>query len=345
MPALKKVGDFTILEHLGKGGMGDVYSAIQEPLGRKVALKVLLDRGEKDPTARQRFHLEAQAISRLDHTNVVSLYNYGQENGLSYFSMQYIDGFSLDQAIPAEGLHIELVIDYAKQICRGLQYAHARKIVHRDIKPQNILIDSSGVCKISDFGIAQLFTEKITRAGMAVGTPEYMSPEQASGDPLDYRTDIYSLGIVLYEMLTGDVPFSGEKPLSIVYSHVHDIPQHPSRHRKNMPQRLELIILKCLKKGRTERYSSVGEILNDLDTVEQEEHIGVYAKPEKEDTPINRRITDRRMGDRRGAATGKIQVDPFVYPLFSTSFWYYTLRQQWISLILLILLGIHLIVQ
>jgi serine/threonine-protein kinase len=339
MTAITQIANFKITNHLGKGGMGDVYCAVQEPLGRKVALKILMT-SHGDKKARQRFEIEAKAISRLEHNNIVSLYDYGIENNLSYFSMQYVEGFALSDIIPHTGLPIANVIDYSKQICRGLLYAHKKGIIHRDIKPQNILIDHNDLCSISDFGIAKLFREqKVTSSGMAVGTPEYMSPEQASGKELDLRTDIYSLGILMYEMLTGDVPFTGEKALSIAYSHVHTQPKPPSAHRRDIPKRLELIVIKALKKNPTERYCSIAEVLDDLDTVSAHEKERLYAQQEKEKAE-NRRITDRRLGDRRGTGktTAQTVIDPFCFTFFSRRFWYYTLRQQWLALILIILL-------
>ncbi|MGM0443542.1 MAG: serine/threonine protein kinase [Fibrobacterota bacterium] len=346
MGALKRIGNFRIIRHLGKGGMGDVYCAVQEPLGRKVALKLLMNTGNTPETAQARFETEARAISRLEHNNIVSLYDYGVEQGLSYFSMQYIEGDNLAALIPRKGLSVRTVLDYSRQICRGLLYAHRKGIIHRDVKPQNILIDKNNTCNITDFGIARLFRGKrVTQAGMAVGTPEYMSPEQAAGDSLDYRTDIYSLGILMYEMLTGDVPFSGEQAVSIAYKHVHATPRPPSAHRPGIPKRLELIVIKALKKDPAERYASVEEVLNDLDTVTADAGDSLYTEDEEAKKERERRITDRRLGDRRSGQRGSSTALAIPFEPHRPSFWLLTIRQQWLSLLLLFILAVLLFIR
>lgn len=341
MAALKKIGNFEIVKHLGKGGMGDVYQALQQPLGRKVALKVLFSNNADDEESRKRFEIEAKAVSRLEHTNIVSLYDYGIANGLHYISMQYIEGTGLFEAIPKKGLPIEQVIDYSKQICRGLLYAHKNGIVHRDIKPQNIIIDKTNSCKITDFGIAQIFREKsITMTGIAVGTPEYMSPEQASGKKLDHKTDIYSLGILMYEMLTGVVPFTGKNAVAVAYKQVHELPEPPSVHRKGIPKRLELVIVKALKKDVNQRYESIEQLLDDIDTIEFEDTDSPFKKArpkDPDDTRSNRRITDRRGGDRRGGGS-TTQIGAVPFEPWKPLFWVSTLKQQWLSLLLIVIL-------
>lgn len=342
MAALKRIGNFEIVKHLGKGGMGDVYQAIQQPLGRKVALKVLFSNNADDEESRKRFEIEAKAVSRLEHTNIVSLYDYGIVNGLHYISMQYIEGSCLYDLIPKKGMSIERVIDYSKQICRGLLYAHKNGVVHRDVKPQNIIIDKNNSCKITDFGIAQIFREKsITMTGIAVGTPEYMSPEQASGKKITHCTDIYSLGILMYEMLTGTVPFTGKNAVSVAYKQVHEMAAPPSVHRKNIPKRLELVIVKALKKDLNQRYQSIEELLDDIDTIELEDVSALYAsqrKALKDDTQSNRRITDRRAGDRRGQDRRTTAMVVTSFTPLSGRFWLETVKQQWLSLLLVVVL-------
>lgn len=342
MAALKRIGNFEIIKHLGKGGMGDVYQAVQQPLGRKVALKVLFSNNADDDESRKRFEIEAKAVSRLEHTNIVSLYDYGIVNGLHYISMQYIDGVCLYDQIPKRGMSVEKVIDYSKQICRGLLYAHKSGIIHRDIKPQNIIIDKNNSCKITDFGIAQIFREKsITMTGIAVGTPEYMSPEQASGKKLTQSTDIYSLGIVMYEMLTGTVPFTGKNAVAVAYKQVHEMVEPPSVHRKSIPKRLELVIVKALKKDVNQRYSSIEELLDDIDTIELDDVSSIFSSQspsEKDDTQSNRRITDRRGGDRRGLDRRTTTVLTIPFRPFNGAFWIQTIRQQWLSLVLIVIL-------
>jgi serine/threonine-protein kinase len=238
------------------------------------------------------------------------------------------------------------IIDYSKQISRALLYAHDKNIIHRDIKPQNVLIDKNNICRLTDFGIAKIYAEtNITMTGMAVGTPEYMSPEQAEGDVLDVQTDIYSLGIVIYEMLTKNPPFTGKNPVAIAYKQVHELPVPPSALRKDTPKRLELIVLKALKKNRMERYKVVKDMLADLDTVDIDEEV---AKPtvslathKKESTTAahdkNMRITDRRSGSRRksGPQTG--------YAIARKQYWKNVWETQGISLVLILVLAILII--
>ncbi len=304
------LGNYQIVSRLGQGGMGDIYKAIQKPLNRVVALKVLspyLSRNEEFPA---RFEIEAKAISLLQHQNIVSIYEYGEEYGLKFFAMQFIEGQDLGARITSKKtLPLLDIVDYSKQICRGLRYAHGQNVIHRDIKPQNVLIDKEGVCRLSDFGIAKIFQAKdITITGMAVGTPEYMSPEQAEGNDLDVQTDIYSLGIVIYEMLTKRPPFTGSNPVAIAYKQVHEYPVPPSARRRDTPKRLELIVLKCLKKNRKDRYRSVEALLDDLDTVDCEEKaerptvalaIDRWRALSGQQAQKEKRITDRRSGDRR----------------------------------------------
>jgi serine/threonine-protein kinase len=227
------------------------------------------------------------------------------------------------------------IIDLAKQICRGLRYAHSCNIIHRDIKPQNVLLEKNGVARLSDFGIAKIFSgTNITMTGSAVGTPEYMSPEQAQGKPLDAQTDIYSLGVVMYEMVTRHPPFTGNNPMAIAYKQVHELPVPPSMKRKDTPKRLELIILKALKKEKRDRYSSVEEMLDHLDSVDLDEKVeistartssAVSSSARKKTDDFDRRITDRRSSERR--STGKTPS----YRMFSFRYWVEMVKMQWLT--------------
>jgi serine/threonine protein kinase len=339
MAAIKKIANFAISGHLGKGGMGDVYKAVQQPLGRDVALKVLFNH-QNDDKAVSRFETEARAISKLQHNNIVSLYDYGIENGLNYFAMQYVEGKDLNTLLQEKRqLGFKQIIDITRQISRGLLYAHSAGIIHRDIKPHNILLDSDENCYISDFGIARIFRESgVTQTGVAIGTPEYMSPEQAQGKSLDSQTDVYSLGTLMYEMVTGIPPFSGKNAVGIAYKQVHEHPKPPSKHRPDVPKRLELIILKALKKSKKERYRSIEGILNDLDTVVIAEKTGLFkaVKPSKpEVSEPDTRITDRRAPmERRTENNRRDKVTIF-------SFIGNTLKNQWLSLILIAILYVH----
>lgn len=332
-----QIGNYRILSKIGKGGMGDIYKAVQEPLNRIVALKVLSPQMSRDDEFTKRFEIEAKAISLLQHQNIVNIYEYGEDQGLKYFAMQFVDGTDLGKYIyDNKMLPMGQIIDLAKQICRGLRYAHSCNVIHRDIKPQNVLIDKSGIARLSDFGIAKIFSSTdITLTGSAVGTPEYMSPEQAQGKKPDLQTDIYSLGILMYEMLTRKPPFSGNNPMAVAYKQVHELPMPPSLKRKETPKRLELIILKALKKDKKERYASVEEMLNHLDSVDLQErvqHTTTFFRPfqkksesEKEISDQDRRITDRRNGERRSV---------FAAELFSSEYWIDMVRVNWITWII-----------
>jgi serine/threonine-protein kinase len=342
----ERIGNFKIHSILGMGGMGVIYKATQEPLNRQVALKVLLPSTAHGEEATKRFELEAKAISMLQHQNIVSLYEFGRDGEYLYFAMQYVDGEDLGKKV-ARKKHMPYgeVIDIAKQICRGLRYAHEKNIAHRDIKPQNILLDKEGKVLISDFGIARIFSNThITLTGVAVGTPEYMSPEQAEGKEPDAQTDVYSLGIVLYEMVTHQPPFTGENAVAIAYKQVHELPVPPSVRRKDIPKRLELIILKALKKDKNERYGTALEMLDHLDSVDIDEKVEkpTVSFKRQPDTKagsalLDKRITDRRSGDRRH---GYHLED---LKLFSGRFWMSIMETQGLSLALVVVLAIVLL--
>jgi serine/threonine protein kinase len=323
---------YKIIERLGKGGMGDIYKAIQDPLNRVVALKVLPPQFGRDEEFAKRFEIEAKAISLLQHQNIVSIYEYGEENGYRYFAMQFVDGRDLSRHIAErKGMAVDEIIDFSKQICRGLRYAHNNNVVHRDIKPQNILIEKSNVVKLSDFGIAKIFSgSDITMTGFTLGTPEYMSPEQALGKNIDHQTDIYSLGVVMYEMLVKKPPFTGSDPMSVAYKQVHEQAPPPSARRRDTPKRLELIILKALKKNKEERYESVEEMLDHLDSVDPGELAGT---PTTAALPVagagaddTRASTDRRIVDRRSASA---------VPFGSRRYWLEMVKTQWLTWLLL----------
>jgi serine/threonine-protein kinase len=299
----------------------------------------------------KRFEIEAKAISMLQHQNIVNIYEYGENDGVKYFAMQFVEGEDLSKRIQQKKtIPVTEVIDVTKQICRGLRYAHSKNVIHRDIKPQNVLIDRNNVCLLSDFGIAKIFeSTNLTMTGMAVGTPEYMSPEQAEGETLDAQTDIYSLGIVIYEMLTKHPPFTGTNPVAIAYKQVHEIPSPPSAFRKDTPKRLELIVLKALKKEKSERYGSVEEMLKDLDTVDINDVVvrptvafSLHKHQSRSGTASHgyseKRITDRRLGDRR-------RHDEWTYRGFmDPDFWLEIWHTQGISLVLITLLAIVFII-
>jgi serine/threonine protein kinase len=238
-----------IVSTLGEGGMGVVYKAVQKPLGRTVALKVLSPQLAADPAFVERFTREAKALASLNHPNIVAIHDFGVHDGVPYLLMEHVDGTPLRKMLAAKKLTAEQALDVVPQICDALQYAHARGVVHRDVKPENILIDREGRVKIADFGLAKLAAveqTRITRTNMLMGTPHYMAPEQIENpSTVDHRADIYSLGVIFYEMLTGELPLGRFKP--------------PSQ-RASTDRRLDPVVMKSLEKEPGDRYQSAGEV-------------------------------------------------------------------------------------
>lgn len=248
---------YRILSRLGTGGMAAVYLAEDTELGRRVAIKILDDRHANDAGFLERFRREAQNAASLSHPNIVAIYDRGETEGSSYIAMEYLEGPTLKDLIVREGpLPIPLAIDYTRQILAALGFAHRNGIVHRDIKPHNVLVGEDGRCKVTDFGIARSGASEMTEVGSIVGTAQYLSPEQARGGPISPASDLYSVGVVLYELLTGTVPFAGEQPLEIAMKHLSGVPSPPSSHRRGIPRELDSIVLRALAKTPRERYRS-----------------------------------------------------------------------------------------
>jgi len=277
-----QLGPFEIQSLLGSGGMGEVYRARDSRLDRTVAIKIIPASFSSGLIRRQRFQREARAISALQHPNICTLYDVGQQDGTDYLVMEYLEGETLGARLAKMRLSIEQVLAYGIEIANALDAAHARGIVHRDLKPGNIFLTSRGDCKVLDFGLAQMETDVspeaptltqmdlVTSPGAAVGTVAYMSPEQARGETLDHRTDIFSLGSVLYEMATGNLAFPG-KTSAIVFKAILDqTPPHPSELNKSLPDRLDEAIGKCLEKDRELRYQSATELRADLKRIKRD---------------------------------------------------------------------------
>ncbi len=265
----KRINDrYQILETIGGGGMANVYKAHDVILNRNVAVKVLRPQFSDDEEFIRRFRREAQAATSLSHPNVVSIYDVGEEDDLYYIVMEYVEGLTLKQMIQQRGvLPIEETINIMLQISSAIAHAHLNHIVHRDIKPHNILISEKGEAKVTDFGIARAMTSAtITHTNSVMGSVHYLSPEQARGGMVNEKSDIYSLGVVLYEMVTGSVPFSGDTAVSIAIKHLQTEVPSPRRINPALPQSIENIILKATAKDPFHRYSSVRKMEEDLDT-------------------------------------------------------------------------------
>jgi len=259
------------LEKLGEGGMGVVYKAQDTKLDRIVALKFLPKHLLCDAEAKTRFEHEAKAASALDHPNICTIHEIDEVEGECFISMAYVEGKSLKEILKEKTLSLREVLDIAIQIAEGLNVAHKKEIVHRDIKSDNIMLTPDGLVKIMDFGLAKLKgATRLTSTGSTLGTLAYMSPEQAQGIEVDQRSDIFSLGVVLYEMITGQLPFKGEHEAAIIYSIINENPEPLARYKANVPERLQRIIDKTLEKDRNIRYQSAAEVIADLKGLQKE---------------------------------------------------------------------------
>jgi beta-lactam-binding protein with PASTA domain/predicted Ser/Thr protein kinase len=263
-------GRYRIIRKLGAGGMANVYLAEDQELGRRVAIKILDDRHAADDSFIERFRREAKNAAGLSHPNIVSIYDRGEAEGTYYIAMEYLSGRSLKELIVGRGpTPIRIAIDYTRQILAALGFAHRNGIVHRDIKPHNVVVDADGRLKVTDFGIARSGASQMTEVGSIIGTAQYLSPEQARGAPVDQRSDVYSVGIVLYEMLTGKVPFTGETPLEIAMKHLSEVPVPPSEVRSDVPEDLDLVVLRALAKDPEDRYQTAEEMDADLARIQR----------------------------------------------------------------------------
>ena len=264
-------GRYQIIEELGKGGMGKVYKVYDTKIKEKVALKLIKPEIASDRESIDRFSNELRLARKIAQRNVCKMFDLGEAEGAHFITMEYVHGEDLKSVIQMTGsLNVGAVLSIGKQVCDGLAEAHSLGVVHRDLKPQNIMIDKGGNAKIMDFGIARSLKERgITGASMMIGTPEYMSPEQAEAKEVDQRSDIYSLGIILYEMATGRVPFEGETALSIAMKHKGEVPKNPKQLNPNIPDDLSGVILKCLEKDKTKRYQSAVEVHAELEKIEK----------------------------------------------------------------------------
>jgi eukaryotic-like serine/threonine-protein kinase len=267
-PALTNFPGYEVLSVLGRGAMGVVYKARQLGLDRMVALKVLPHGASADADALQRFSTEAKATAQLHHPNIVQIYDIGEQHGVPYFSLEFVDGGSLAQKLHGRAQPPRQAAMLLETLARAIAIAHNRGIIHRDLKPANVLLTAGGVPKITDFGLAKFLSEKtgFTLNGAVLGTPSYMAPEQARGDSkaVGPTVDIFSLGAILYEMLTGRTPFQGPTVLETMRKLVHEQPLPARRIRPELPPELEHIVMKCLEKEPADRYQSAAELADDL---------------------------------------------------------------------------------
>ena len=248
-------GRYRVVDRVGSGGMADVYCAEDLQLGRRVALKVLHSRFAEDPEFVERFRREARSAAGLNHQHVVSVYDRGEWDGAYYIAMEFLDGRSLKAIIQEEApLDPARAIDLTVQVLRAARFAHRRGIIHRDLKPHNVIVDDEGRAKVTDFGIARAGASDMTQTGSIMGTAQYLSPEQAQGYAVSEPSDLYSIGVILYELLTGRVPFEGESAVTIALKHVNERPMPPSQFNPAVSPELEAVVLRALEKDPARRF-------------------------------------------------------------------------------------------
>lgn len=297
-----RIGDFQVLRQLGSGGMADVYAARQLTLGRDVALKVLRSIAQSDDDHLKRFRREAQAAARLNHPSIVQIYEFGEVDGIHFIAQELVDGINLKQTLEREGpFSADKAVQVLRSVGSALQVAHESGVTHRDIKPENIMRGANDLIKVTDFGLARMLTHadsstaNLTRAGLTLGTPRYMSPEQIQGGTVDARSDLYSLGVTMYHLLTGSAPFDGDEALALAVKHLHDTPR-PIDHvrgQADLPAWLVSLVMRCLQKSPAARIQSAGDLLQIVQTEAPEQTSNA-------ELPVTG-ITPHRAGDRSSA--------------------------------------------
>jgi serine/threonine protein kinase len=257
----RRFASYTLLEPIGHGGMAVVYRARQDSLERTVAIKILSDNLAASTEFMERFRREARTAAKLRHPNVITVFDFGQDvRGVPYLVLEYVEGPTLADLMDS-GLDDSRIPDLLGQIAAGLDYAHARGVIHRDVKPGNVLLTDDGRVVLADFGLAWLLEgAHLTLAGGVIGTPEYMAPEQAGGEPIDHRADVYALGVVLYEMLVGERPFVAETPIGVLLKHLQDAPPSVLEARPELPAAVGEVVARALAKDPSERFASAGDL-------------------------------------------------------------------------------------
>jgi serine/threonine-protein kinase len=272
---VRTIGRYEIVEELGRGAMGAVYKALDPQIGRTVALKVIITRGlmsEEMRSLKERFYREARAAGKLTHPGIVTIYDVAEDShGSPYLVMEFVEGTTLDRALSSGGTAQSFTfsqrLSLAIEIAAALDYAHRNGVIHRDIKPSNILMTRDGHSKIADFGIAKLVGTQATIGGQVLGTPAFVSPEQLTGSPADARSDIFSLGVMLYWIFTGERPFHGETMTTISYKVVHTMPPPAREINRALPEELDKILFRCLAKNPADRYQTASELAGELESL------------------------------------------------------------------------------
>ena len=274
---------YEVIEELGKGGMGRVYKALDKEINEEVAIKLLKPEIASDESTVDRFRNELKFSRKIAHKNICKMYHLAKDEDTPYITMEYVRGEDLKSFIrKKEKLSDVEALSIAKQVCEGLVEAHRLGVVHRDLKPQNIMIDEEGDAKIMDFGIARsVEAPGVTQTGVMIGTPDYISPEQAEGEEADHRADIYSLGVILYEMVTGSVPFKGDTALSVALKHKSKLAQEPKQLNPEVSNDLNKLILICMEKERERRYQTASELLADIQNIQEGIPLGERKVPKK----------------------------------------------------------------
>ena len=325
------LGSYRIISQVGKGGMATVYKAYQTSMDRNVAIKVLPRQLAESAEFTARFQQEARIIARLEHPHILPVFDFGESDGVTYFVMRYLEAGTLKTKMEAGPLSLNEIDRLFTQLADALNYAHGHGIVHRDLKPANALIDGSGNLFLTDFGIAKLLesaSPRLTQTDAILGTPAYISPEQAKAETVNQRSDIYSLGIILYEMVTGSVPFVADTPLAVILKHISDPLPPPSVIKKDIPESIERVILKALAKDPSDRYATAAEFLSAWKRALEEKETAPHA-PESKSAPASRAgmidsapqaVPSSSGGGRAGWVVGCLAVVCLVFSVAGVGF-------------------------
>ncbi|MBO9309432.1 MAG: serine/threonine protein kinase, partial [Chloroflexi bacterium] len=278
----RTLGQYTLEAPLGKGSTASVYRAYQASMDRYVAIKVMTPEIADDPNFVERFQREARIIGKLEHPHILPVIDFGASDGIYYIVMRYMEGGSLDDRLRQRRLRIDEIAHYLDQIASALDYAHQRGVIHRDLKPSNVLLDRADNCYLTDFGIARVegAERRLTVTGSVMGTPAYMSPEQAMGKPLDGRSDIYSLGVMLYEMVTGRLPFTADTAAALIFQHVYELPPSARQFAPELPEAIDALFNRALAKTPEARHSTARELADHFARV-----FGIRSAPAKTQQP------------------------------------------------------------